>query len=203
MEADEVSDTVCRPVRVTSSSTRAITMMARVLLLVFIGSIQLAHSTAFSVLAGIAPRQLIPRAVGRRRPTGAVYMAAKGKKNEAISFKGFGALPDKLEDSTPESSDEMCACQSGQSYALCCKPFHAREKWPETPLQLMRSRFAHSSLRFLTQTQTHARMHSISLSLSLSLCLSHTHLSLFPSLFFSLIKDTRIAHSLSLTHPRT
>ena len=190
MEADDVSDTVCGPVRIR--------MMARVLLLALVSSMQLVHSTAFSVLAGIAPRQLIPRAVGPR-PTGAVYMAAKGKKNEAISFKGFGALPDKLEDSTPESPDEMCACQSGQSYAQCCKPFHAREKWPETPLQLMRSRFAHSSLRFLTQTQTHARMHSISLSLSVT----HTHLSLFPSLFFSLIKDTRITHSLSLTYTRT
>ena len=42
----------------------------------------------------------------------------------------------------PESDDEPCECQSGLAYGQCCKPFHAGEKWPETPLQLMRSRCA-------------------------------------------------------------
>jgi hypothetical protein len=40
----------------------------------------------------------------------------------------------------PESADEPCECQSGLAYGQCCKPFHDGEKWPETPLQLMRSR---------------------------------------------------------------
>lgn len=74
-----------------------------------------------------------------------VIMAAKGgakkKKKPTTSFSGFGAMPDKFITRVPESDSEPCACQSGQTYGVCCKPFHSGEKWPETPLQLMRSRY--------------------------------------------------------------
>eukprot|EP00802_Teleaulax_amphioxeia_P000889 Tamp_00890.p3 GENE.Tamp_00890~~Tamp_00890.p3 ORF type:complete len:277 (-),score=71.23 Tamp_00890:2144-2974(-) len=77
----------------------------------------------------------------RRRPAAAGVSAAAKKKQPAVAFKGFGAVPPKLESRVPESDDEPCECQSGLAYGQCCKPFHAGEKWPETPLQLMRSRY--------------------------------------------------------------
>ncbi len=35
-----------------------------------------------------------------------------------------------------------CPCCSGKSYEDCCKPFHTKEKFPETAEELMRSRFS-------------------------------------------------------------
>lgn len=124
------------------------------------------HSAAF------IPLQLAPAL--RRRPSAAgVRMTAAKKKPAAVAFKGFGAMPQKLESRVPgdaqhgessrartaaqclrravtfarmllapESADEPCECQSGLAYGQCCKPFHDGEKWPESPLQLMRSRHA-------------------------------------------------------------
>lgn len=79
-------------------------------------------------------------ASSRQRAAAGVHMAAK-KAAKTVAFKGFGSVPQKFEDYTPESDDELCECKSGQSYGQCCKPFHSGEKWPDTPLQLMRSRY--------------------------------------------------------------
>ncbi len=35
-----------------------------------------------------------------------------------------------------------CPCHSHLTYQACCQPFHHNEKLPQTPLQLMRSRYA-------------------------------------------------------------
>jgi SEC-C motif-containing protein len=35
-----------------------------------------------------------------------------------------------------------CPCHSGKRYADCCAPFHRREREPDTPEQLMRSRYS-------------------------------------------------------------
>jgi SEC-C motif-containing protein len=35
-----------------------------------------------------------------------------------------------------------CPCCSGKSYEDCCKPFHKKEKFPQTAEELMRSRFS-------------------------------------------------------------
>lgn len=35
-----------------------------------------------------------------------------------------------------------CPCGSGRSYTACCQPFHAGERLPDTPEQLMRSRYS-------------------------------------------------------------
>ena len=35
----------------------------------------------------------------------------------------------------------LCPCKSGQAYADCCEPFITRLTLPETPEQLMRSRY--------------------------------------------------------------
>lgn len=37
---------------------------------------------------------------------------------------------------------KQCPCYSGKLYEECCKPFHEGKTLPETPLQLMRSRYA-------------------------------------------------------------
>jgi SEC-C motif-containing protein len=38
------------------------------------------------------------------------------------------------------NKSELCRCFSGQTYELCCKPFHTEQKLPN-PTQLMRSRY--------------------------------------------------------------
>lgn len=35
-----------------------------------------------------------------------------------------------------------CPCHSGKDYDLCCGPYHKETKSPETPLELMRSRYS-------------------------------------------------------------
>ena len=119
-------------------------MASRFLLLVaLLGVCQLCRFTAaFVAPVPTARPRSTAGGLGRCSPRVAlsVCMAAKGKKSSA-SFKGFGAKPAKLEDRAPESDEELCECKSGKSYGECCKPFHAGERWPETPLQLMRSRY--------------------------------------------------------------
>jgi len=39
-----------------------------------------------------------------------------------------------------------CPCFSGEEYAVCCAPYH-EGRWAETPLKLMRSRYAAYALR--------------------------------------------------------
>jgi SEC-C motif-containing protein len=40
------------------------------------------------------------------------------------------------------TSISKCYCGSNQSYSKCCQPFHDDQKRPETPEQLMRSRYS-------------------------------------------------------------
>ncbi len=35
-----------------------------------------------------------------------------------------------------------CPCHSKKDYEVCCGPFHKEEKLPETPVELMRSRYS-------------------------------------------------------------
>lgn len=35
----------------------------------------------------------------------------------------------------------ICPCAEGD-YATCCQPYHLGERWPETPLLLMRARYS-------------------------------------------------------------
>lgn len=41
----------------------------------------------------------------------------------------------------PANSDQICPCQSGQSYADCCQNYISGDAVPQTPEQLMRSRY--------------------------------------------------------------
>ena len=36
----------------------------------------------------------------------------------------------------------LCPCQSGLAYHACCKPLIKRQKHPDSPLELMRSRYS-------------------------------------------------------------
>ncbi len=40
------------------------------------------------------------------------------------------------------SSQSTCPCGSAKQYLQCCKPFHRGTAWPDSPENLMRSRFA-------------------------------------------------------------
>ena len=47
--------------------------------------------------------------------TEAAGKSANGKgKKPAVTFKGFGAVPAKLETRVPESDTELCECKSGK-----------------------------------------------------------------------------------------
>jgi len=49
--------------------------------------------------------------------------------------KGFGHR-------LPKDFSEPCMCGSGESYADCCRPFHAGEKAPETPERCLQTRYS-------------------------------------------------------------
>lgn len=40
------------------------------------------------------------------------------------------------------SAQRTCPCGSGRSYGDCCGPFHRGEQSPDTPVELMRSRYS-------------------------------------------------------------
>jgi len=40
------------------------------------------------------------------------------------------------------ASSEACPCKSGKSYGECCEPFHKQKEVPQTPPQVVRSRFS-------------------------------------------------------------
>jgi len=42
----------------------------------------------------------------------------------------------------PQLNQQLCPCQSGKTYNLCCFPFHIKTSKPDTCEQLMRSRFS-------------------------------------------------------------
>lgn len=42
---------------------------------------------------------------------------------------------------------DPCPCQSGAVYSKCCAPFHEHREFPQTALQLMRSRYCAYALK--------------------------------------------------------
>jgi SEC-C motif-containing protein len=98
----------------------------------------------------------------------ASFAAAKkgggGKKRVASSAnKGFGAPPPTWEDvarkiktRVPVDAAEMkCPCESGSIYKECCAPYHAGDKYPESPLKVLRSRYtalAWRDIRYIIDT---------------------------------------------------
>lgn len=57
-------------------------------------------------------------------------------------------------------SDHNCFCGSSLSFELCCQPFIKQEKQPQTPEQLMRSRFsayAHEDHQYVVDTYAQAK----------------------------------------------
>ncbi|MGA1202069.1 MAG: YchJ family protein [Planctomycetota bacterium] len=38
--------------------------------------------------------------------------------------------------------NQPCPCGAGRTYGECCQPYHARDRWPESPELLMRSRYS-------------------------------------------------------------
>lgn len=39
------------------------------------------------------------------------------------------------------SAHDLCPCGAGE-YATCCQPYHLGQRWPETPVLLMRARYS-------------------------------------------------------------
>ena len=92
---------------------------------------------------------------------GAIVMkrAANSRgKNKTPAGKGFGAKQPaakaaksaKTLDETvagfatrvPADPSVPCACCSGIAYAECCRPYHLRERVPETPTRTLQTRFS-------------------------------------------------------------
>ena len=74
----------------------------------------------------------------------------KGKKGAVIG-KGFGAIPTqptleevvaKFPNRIPNNAEECeCPCGSGKVYKNCCGPFHKKEKYPGSPIDVLRTRY--------------------------------------------------------------
>jgi len=84
-------------------------------------------------------------------------LAAKkpgGKKNVASTNKGFGAAPPTLEEVCSKFQSRMpqdpssvpCPC-GGEIYESCCAPYHRGEKFPESPLRVLQSRYSAFAFR--------------------------------------------------------
>jgi SEC-C motif domain protein len=81
----------------------------------------------------------------------------KGGGNAASNQKGFGAAPPTLEDVAAkfktrlsENAESLpCPCGLGATYAECCAPFHRQEKFPQTPLQVLQSRYSAFTFRLV------------------------------------------------------
>lgn len=59
----------------------------------------------------------------------------------------------------------LCPCGTGKPYTHCCQPFHDGEKYPETALALMRSRYsayAKKKVDYIMAT-THPKNHSFTI----------------------------------------
>lgn len=80
-------------------------------------------------------------------------LAAKkrgSRKAVASSQRGFGVSPAKAFDDfcaslttrIPHDLSTPCACGSEKSYADCCRPFHLSEKYPETPQEILQTRYS-------------------------------------------------------------
>ncbi|CAB9516951.1 UPF0225 protein [Seminavis robusta] len=86
--------------------------------------------------------------------------------NAASNQKGFGAAPPTLEEVTAKFKTRLpddagavpCPCGAGPTYADCCAPYHQQERFPESPLQVLQSRysaFCYRLVPYIIQT-THA-----------------------------------------------
>ena len=73
-----------------------------------------------------------------------------GKKGVASNPKGFGAKPPTFDEviatfKTRMGQDavkEKCPCGSGSSYGDCCSPYHSGAKFPETPSDVLKTRYS-------------------------------------------------------------
>jgi len=76
----------------------------------------------------------------------------KGKKgSKTVIGKGFGSVPTqptleevvaKFPNRIPNNAEECeCPCGSGKVYKNCCGPFHKKEKYPGSPIDVLRSRY--------------------------------------------------------------
>jgi len=58
-----------------------------------------------------------------------------------LQMVGFGTSVPKISTKAVKESD-LCACKSKLTYIKCCKPFHDGDSIPETPIEVVRSRFS-------------------------------------------------------------
>uniref|UniRef100_A0A7S0AHI5 YchJ-like middle NTF2-like domain-containing protein n=1 Tax=Minutocellus polymorphus TaxID=265543 RepID=A0A7S0AHI5_9STRA len=87
-----------------------------------------------------------------RLPLASSFAAKKASKGRqaASTRKGFGAPPPTFEqvasglkNRLPEAaSSEACPCGSGQKYGDCCQPFHLGSKWPQSPREVLQTRYS-------------------------------------------------------------
>jgi len=87
------------------------------------------------------------------RPTWAFAAKKKGGKSGVVpsrSAKGFGPTPPNLEEVAAtfktrigqDSDKEKCPCGSGALYGDCCSPYHTGLKFPESPCNVLQTRYS-------------------------------------------------------------
>mmetsp|Transcript_13970 Transcript_13970/g.20459 ORF Transcript_13970/g.20459 Transcript_13970/m.20459 type:complete len:235 (-) Transcript_13970:767-1471(-) len=87
-------------------------------------------------------------------PTFAASKKGGKNKRKNVVGKGFGAAPAapdlqevvaKFPTRVPEQAQQCecpCAWTPGKLYKDCCEPFHLKEKEPESPVEVLRSRYS-------------------------------------------------------------
>ena len=86
-----------------------------------------------------------------------------GKKRVTENAKGFGApalswqeVVAKFKTRIPFDGDEIpCPCGTGTVYGQCCAPYHRGDKYPESPLAVLRSpytAFCWRDIRYVVET---------------------------------------------------
>lgn len=92
-----------------------------------------------SVVLGFAAKKRGGRSNGDKR-SGAVASNRKGFGVQRPTWEQVvGAMETRL---PPDADVQPCPCGSGDAYGDCCRPYHAGERLPETPVRVLQSRYA-------------------------------------------------------------
>ena len=86
------------------------------------------------------------------RPASGFAARKKGGKKSVPSnpSKGFGPTPPTFEEVVAtfktrlgqDSTEEKCPCGSGSLYGDCCSPYHSGLKFPESPSNVLKTRYS-------------------------------------------------------------
>mmetsp|Transcript_34575 Transcript_34575/g.75692 ORF Transcript_34575/g.75692 Transcript_34575/m.75692 type:complete len:230 (+) Transcript_34575:127-816(+) len=92
----------------------------------------------------------IASAFAAKKKTGGAKKVRGRRGNTSSTSKGFGQPPPTfdeivagLKDRLPrDASSGDCPCSSGKTYGECCQPYHLGRKSPQSPREVLQSRYS-------------------------------------------------------------